>query len=218
MDSQKSSAGASETAKTTKAPSRGRGVQRVCALLDAASAVFAEAGYEAATTTEIARRAKASIGSLYQFFPTKEHLAAALHARHLDSLAAVFDGLAAEAQGAASEQAATGGGIIDELFQRLLVYLEANPAFLVLGERRSLDPAVKKQARARLRGGIAGLLQTIEPPVPRERLAPLAALILHLIRMAAMLRADDDLAIRDPAVAELREMLRRHLAAAQVKG
>lgn len=209
MDSQKSSAGASKTAKITKTPSRGRGVQRVSALLDAASAVFAETGYEAATTTEIARRAKASIGSLYQFFPTKEHLAAALHARHLDNLAAVFDGLAAEAQGAA------GDGIIDDLFQRLLVYLEANPAFLVLGERRSLDPAVKKQARARLRGGIAGLLQRIEPPVPRERLAPLAALILHLIRMAAMLRADDDLAIRDSAVAELREMLRRHLAATQ---
>jgi AcrR family transcriptional regulator len=214
MDSQKSSAGASKTANTAKAsktPSRGRGVQRVSALLDAASAVFAETGYEAATTTEIARRAKASIGSLYQFFPTKEHLAAALHARHLDSLAAVFDSLAAEAQSAASD------GIIDDLFQRLLVYLEANPAFLVLGERRSLDPAVKKQARARLRGGIAGLLQTIEPPVPRERLAALAALILHLIRMAAMLRADDDLAIRDPAVAELREMLRRHLAATQAK-
>ncbi len=215
MGSQKSSAGASKTAETTtkaaKAPSRGRGVQRVSALLDAASAVFAEAGYEAATTTEIARRAKASIGSLYQFFPTKEHLAAALHTRHLDSLAAVFDSLAAEAQGMASER------IIDDLFQRLLVYLEANPAFLVLGERRSLDPVVKKQARGRLRGGIAGLLQTIKPPLPRERLAPLAALILHLIRMAAMLRADDDLAIRDPAVAELREMLRRHLAATQVR-
>ncbi|WP_181011975.1 TetR/AcrR family transcriptional regulator [Bosea psychrotolerans] len=206
----------SKTAKITKTPSRGRGVQRVSALLDAASAVFAEAGYEAATTTEIARRANASIGSLYQFFPTKEHLAAALHARHLDSLAAVFDSLAAKAQGAANEHGAASDGIIDELFQRLLVYLEANPAFLVLGERRSLDPAVKKQARARLRGGIAGLLQTIEPPVPRERIAPLAAVILHLIRMAAMLRADDDLAIRDPAVAELREMLRRHLAATQV--
>jgi AcrR family transcriptional regulator len=236
MGSQKSSAGASKTARTaeaktpnaktakaTKSPSRGRGVQRVCALLDAASAVFAEAGYEAATTTEIARRAKASIGSLYQFFPTKEHLAAALHARHLDSLAAVFDSLTAEAPDAASEpgpasqQGAASDGIIDDLFQRLLVYLEANPAFLVLGERRNLDPAVKKQARARLRGGIAGLLQTIEPPLPRERLAPLAALILHLIRMAAMLRADDDPAIRDPAVAELREMLRRHLAATQAK-
>ncbi|WNJ88773.1 TetR/AcrR family transcriptional regulator [Bosea sp. 685] len=217
MDSQKSSAGASKTAKASKEPSRGRGVQRVQALLDAASAVFAETGYEAATTTEIARRAKASIGSLYQFFPTKEHLAAALHARHLDSLAAVFDSLATEAQGAASEQGAAGDGIIDDLFQRLLIYLEANPAFLVLGERRSLDPAVKKQARARLRGGIAGLLQRIEPPVPRERLAPLAALILHLIRMAAMLRADDDLTIRDPAVAELREMLRRHLAATQMR-
>jgi AcrR family transcriptional regulator len=58
-----------------RAPKRARGKQRVAELLQAAAEVFAEKGYEAATMTEIAARAGAPIGSLYQFFPVKEVLA-----------------------------------------------------------------------------------------------------------------------------------------------
>jgi len=58
----------SSNAQTTvaRAPKRARGKQRVAELLEAAAAVFAEKGYEAATMTEIAARARAPIGSLYQ--------------------------------------------------------------------------------------------------------------------------------------------------------
>src|SRR5260370_41412174 len=58
-----------------RAPKRARGKQRVAELLQAAAEVFAEKGYEAATMTEIAARARAPIGSLYQFFPVKDALA-----------------------------------------------------------------------------------------------------------------------------------------------
>ncbi|MCL6707452.1 TetR/AcrR family transcriptional regulator, partial [Pseudomonas sp. R2.Fl] len=51
-------------------------------LLDSAAAVFAETGYKAATMTEIAARAGAPIGSLYQFFPNKSVIADALVARY----------------------------------------------------------------------------------------------------------------------------------------
>ncbi|WP_100965280.1 TetR/AcrR family transcriptional regulator [Bosea sp. FBZP-16] len=194
------------TEKNAKAPSRSRGLKRVSALLDGASAVFAEAGYEAATMTQIAARAGASIGSLYQFFPTKEHVAAALHGRHLDALAGMLDSLAGEVRGQPVEAA------VDALFARFVAYLEENPAFLAVGERRSLDPAVKKEARARLRGRIAALLVAVEPPIAEARVASLAAVTLHLIRVAALLRADDDEGVRAPAIAELRTMLKRHLA------
>ena len=56
-----------------KAPKRARGVQRVAELLDAGAALFADNGYETTTMTQIAKRAGASIGSLYQFFPSKEY-------------------------------------------------------------------------------------------------------------------------------------------------
>ena len=55
-------------------PTQDRGKLRVEALLDAAEAVLAEKGYDAATMTEIAERAGASIGSLYQYFPTKAYI------------------------------------------------------------------------------------------------------------------------------------------------
>jgi AcrR family transcriptional regulator len=48
----------------------------------AAEAVFAEVGYEQATTNLIAARAKASPGSLYQFFPNKEALARTIADRY----------------------------------------------------------------------------------------------------------------------------------------
>ena len=65
-----------------KEPKRERGKLRVAALLDAGAALFVEKGYDATTMTEIASRAGAAIGSLYQFFPSKEALAEALVARY----------------------------------------------------------------------------------------------------------------------------------------
>ncbi|HWY97272.1 MAG TPA: helix-turn-helix domain-containing protein, partial [Steroidobacteraceae bacterium] len=67
-----------------KAPKRARGMQRVAELLDAGAVLIAEQGYDATTMTQIAERAGASIGSLYQFFPSKEVLAEALFGRYVE--------------------------------------------------------------------------------------------------------------------------------------
>ena len=80
-----------------KAPSRARGHARVASLLEAASAEFAEKGYETTTMTAIAARANSSIGSLYQFFPTKEQVAGTLIEQYVTELEAVFDRLSKEA-------------------------------------------------------------------------------------------------------------------------
>ena len=69
---------------------RERGKQRVAALIDAGAELFAAKGYEATTMTEIASRAGAAIGSLYQFFPSKEALAEALFNRFAERAAASF--------------------------------------------------------------------------------------------------------------------------------
>jgi AcrR family transcriptional regulator len=55
-----------------------RGQRRIDQLLDVAARVFAEVGFEAATTNGIAARAGVSPGSLYQFFPNKDAMAEAL--------------------------------------------------------------------------------------------------------------------------------------------
>ena len=79
-----------EILPTAKEPKRERGKQRVAALIDACAELFAEKGYEATTMTEIAQRAGAAIGSLYQFFPSKEALAEALFNRYAERAAASF--------------------------------------------------------------------------------------------------------------------------------
>ena len=52
-------------------------------LLCAAAQVFELHGYAAGTTNRIARRAGVSIGTLYQYFPSKEAIAVALLEQHI---------------------------------------------------------------------------------------------------------------------------------------
>jgi AcrR family transcriptional regulator len=63
-----------------------RGQRRIETILDAASAVFSESGYDAATTNGIAAAAGISPGSLYQFFPNKQAIADALIERYVTQL------------------------------------------------------------------------------------------------------------------------------------
>jgi len=72
-------------------PRQERGERRVARILDAAAEVFAEKGYDEATTNLIARRAETSIGSLYQFFPNKESILRALADRYARQLRALYD-------------------------------------------------------------------------------------------------------------------------------
>jgi AcrR family transcriptional regulator len=74
-------------------PSQERSRQRVERILDAAAHVFAEAGYDAATTEAIAEKAGTSIGSIYQFFPNKLALFNAIASRYLDRSRMMFEAL-----------------------------------------------------------------------------------------------------------------------------
>src|SRR5919202_6086735 len=74
-----------------RAPKQERGEQRGGRILDAAAQEFARVGYEQATTNAIARRAKTSVGSLYQFFPNKEAILYALTDRYLAELHALHE-------------------------------------------------------------------------------------------------------------------------------
>lgn len=201
MASQKSSANAEP-----RVPQRERGRARVAALLAAATEVFAEKGYDAATMTEIAARAGASIGSLYQFFPTKELLAEALHASNAEALETMLDGLAPRLAGKPAE------ALADVLFAEFSDFLSDHPAFVALADRRSIDPKRKKATRQKLRGQIVRLLTEAEPPVPRSRAQALAIVILHLLRVAVAIEGEPDLEGRGAVLDEIRLMLKLHLS------
>lgn len=90
-------------ADTPSGPPRrqARGQRRIDQLLDAADTVFAQVGYERATTNAICAQAGVSPGTLYQFFPNKQAIADALAARYLERLPethrAAFDIASADA-------------------------------------------------------------------------------------------------------------------------
>lgn len=67
-----------------KAPSQERAEATVQALLDATAAELLEGGYDRMSTNKIAKRAGVSVGSLYQYFPNKEAIVAALRRRSAD--------------------------------------------------------------------------------------------------------------------------------------
>src|SRR5882762_8697675 len=113
-----------------RAPKRARGKQRVADLLQAAAAVFAEKGYEAATMTEIAALAGAPIGSLYQFFPVKEALADTLVQNYAAMLEADLTALEARAVGIDVQTLAEG------LFGLLRAHPRERAAALPLAEAR----------------------------------------------------------------------------------
>jgi AcrR family transcriptional regulator len=190
-----------------RTPKRQRGRARVASLLEAAARVFAEKGYEAATMTEIAAAARSSIGSLYQFFPTKPLLAEALHVERLGALSATLDTLRTELAGAS---AATIG---DAIFDQFAAFLVDHPEFATLASRRDIPKERKTQSRLALRGQLAGLLAEAKPPLPPKTLDVLAALALELLKVVVAAISDPQLDERFALVVEVRGMLRQRLSA-----
>ena len=74
-----------------KAPTQERSRATVEAVLAGAVRLFATHGYARTSTNQIARLAGVSVGSLYQYFPNKDAILAALLGRHMAEVERVID-------------------------------------------------------------------------------------------------------------------------------
>jgi len=79
-----------------KKPRQDRSLATVDAILDATARVLTTTGYDRASTNRIAMAAGVSVGSLYQYFPSKEALVAALATRHNAKMSALVRAKLAE--------------------------------------------------------------------------------------------------------------------------
>jgi AcrR family transcriptional regulator len=77
---------AKNTVKPRKRPQQDRSRITVEAILEATARILTEKGYSKTNTNQIAELAGVSIGSLYQYFPNKESLMAALIQQHCDEM------------------------------------------------------------------------------------------------------------------------------------
>jgi len=153
----------------------------------------------------LAARAGASIGSLYQFFPTKYLLAETLHAEQIGMLLESLGELHAKTGGKSAADLA------DDVFQALTAFLENHPAFVPLADRRDIDKERKAKTRAQLRQRITDLMSHAAPPLPPGKAEIIATVILQLMRSVIALLNDREQPLRDAVLAELRVMLRNHL-------
>lgn len=72
-----------------KAPQQARARATVDAILEATAHILVTQGYDRASTNRVALAAGVSVGSLYQYYPSKEALVAALVERHMAEMIAL---------------------------------------------------------------------------------------------------------------------------------
>jgi len=138
-------------------PRQARGERRLARLLDAAEQVFAEVGYEAATTNAIAARAETSIGTLYRFFPHKEALAQALAERFLAGLHALYSALLTPEAEVARLPLPV---LIDRFIDPLVALHRAHPGFKTLFVGTQVSPSLAA-AMSALDEDVVGLVDDI---------------------------------------------------------
>ncbi|HZD30164.1 MAG TPA: TetR/AcrR family transcriptional regulator [Candidatus Angelobacter sp.] len=190
-----------------RAPQQERGERRLAQLLEAAASVFAEAGYDAATMTEIAARANASIGTLYQYFPNKEAVVLALRYRYVTEMQERWERLSDETWAELS---------VTQIAHRLVDvtndFVQENPAYFAI-----LDAPVKftrsQEARSRLRRRIAAIFRRKNPALSQEDAYRVANVSLQIIKSMKMLYAGASSKERERLVAEYKVALAAYLEA-----
>ena len=191
-------------AQVAKAPKRARGVQRVAELLDAGAELFAQNGYDATTMTQIAQRAGASIGSLYQFFPSKEVLAEALFGRYVDRVTSQLEDLVKRAPVLSSVRLAN---CVVDLILDVRSDREAAAGLYssiagIVERRKPLRDATRRQ--------IASILRAANPRLRDKTAGEAAVLIVHFMKIVPAL-AEEEKDGGQALVAQARKMLAAYL-------
>lgn len=194
--------------------------QRPGQLLDAATVCFEERGYDDSSVREIAARSGVSVGTVYRYFPSKEHLLEAIHHRFHDGLETAFDAAASmlAERAAAGEELTTAaalGALVDATVaflvdQRIACRVIATyvPRVQERDQRGSHDRAFVDRMAAVLQVGVdRGVVATTHP-----------ALTAHLLYHAMRGTLTASVAFGEPAdldgvVAQAKDLFTRALSA-----
>lgn len=187
-------------------PRQLRGEQRMAAMLDAAAAVFAQSGYDAATMTAIAERSGSSIGALYQYFPNKLALAKALREYYGEEMARRWTALIADASQLSI------AALVDRIFDLMIGFFNEHPAYFTL-LNATLGYQRDAGARQRLRSRIGAALREKQPELEEGEALRLATVSLQIVKGLNPLYAGAAAAERVELVAEFKLVLLSYLKA-----
>jgi len=192
-----------------------RGKKRMTELLRAAGEVFADVGYENATTNAIAARAGVSPGTLYQFFPNKQAVAEALAidyaAKNRELHETVFDAHSA----ATLLRELTLRELIDRLVDPFLQFRRNAPGFhaLFTGAVVSRELAERSHVlHEQMKQRIAHIIHSRNQNLPADAVQTAAETSVQIVKGMLPLAAAGSSKQREIGGKELKIVLERYLA------
>jgi AcrR family transcriptional regulator len=193
-------------------PRQARAQERLERILDTAEQVFAELGYESATTNLIASQAGTSIGSLYEFFPNKEALARALADRYVERIGTLYTVLLVDRPDQPQEN------LVHEIIASLDRFYRDHPGAVPLlnGRRTSNELAsAGERLQAAFVSGIERIIEARDPQVPIARRHLIASVIAEVARALLTLADSVALSQRQSVIREIEYVVVGYLDASQ---
>jgi AcrR family transcriptional regulator len=187
-----------------------RGKKRIAELLRAAGEIFADVGYENATTNAIAAKAGVSPGTLYQFFPNKQAIAEALAADYASRNEAVH-----ESAFSLNVSEIPLHKLIDRMTSPFLEFRRNAPGFQALftGAVVSRELAERIQIlHQQMKQRIARIIQLRSPHLSAEMIQTAAETSVQIVKAMLPLALDGSVKQREVGELELKLVLERYIA------
>ncbi|MBJ8478358.1 TetR family transcriptional regulator [Acinetobacter pittii] len=143
--------------KPRKSPVQARSTATIEVLHEATIQVLLKEGIVKCNTTRIAERAGISVGSIYQYYPNRDSLLAAVLQRHLDSIAQRVEELCLKYEKTSIEIIII--ALVDEIILAKLSNPEESKAlYAISGERGGLD--LSRRMNDRMLATVSNLLES----------------------------------------------------------
>ncbi|MDK4791065.1 MULTISPECIES: TetR/AcrR family transcriptional regulator [Acinetobacter] len=143
--------------KPRKSPVQARSTATIEVLHEATIQVLLKEGIVKCNTTRIAERAGVSVGSIYQYYPNRDSLLAAVLQRHLDSVAEKIEELCLRYEKTSIKTLIS--ALVDEIILAKLSNPEESKAlYAISGERGGLD--LSKRMNDRMLAAVSNLLES----------------------------------------------------------
>lgn len=192
-----------------RTPQQARSHKRFNQILDAASELFVEIGYDSVTTDEIAARANTSIGSLYRFFPDKLAVFQALLDRYLNLLRELSASFHTDE--AMQLPLNTYVGLFVDGFDR---FVSANPPFRqVFIQSRSISTAVE-MSRAfyqELAQQLNNYFEVLNPALEQNQRSLIATITVEIACALDVLAVSGDRIFQHQVLDETKKLLIAYL-------
>ncbi len=194
-----------------KRPRQERSEATVDAILEAAARELASEGYEATTTNGIAKAAGTSVGSLYQYFPSKDAIAVELVRRFRADRTAFVS----------SQLAAVGEKPLDTVVRALFLSLLQAEGIHPELYRVLIEQVLRTSARRELRGYeerleaiVVDALKRVKPPPPVADFELAAFMMVRLVlALVHSANADPHRYSREAVAGELTKLVVGYLGA-----